>query len=334
MRKQLKKIKSLIGNFKLIQNISSFISGNISVFCYHQVLNNYQFENISRPNNDLSISTSIFEQQIKFLKENYKIIESKDLLNIEKFNSKEKLVVITFDDGYLDNLENALPILKKYDVKATIFITTGFINDELIPWWFELWNILNSLENFKLKLLDMNFNFSDTNKEKVYNLLSKNFFNIKTSDQLELIEKIKSENNYIEKKNKSRIFLNEEEIKLLSKNPLISLGAHTHMHENLNILNYKESESEIINSKKKLEIIINKSVDIFAYPYGRINTFGNKEVEILKKNKFKLAFTTKFENFKNQSSYLVPRMSLGVTNNEYSIRDKVNGLDSLLNKIV
>ena len=116
MRKQLKKIKNLIGNFKLIQNISSFISGNISIFCYHRVLNNYEFENISRPNNDLSISTNIFEQQIKFLKENYKIIESKDLLNIEKFNSKEKLVVITFDDGYLDNLYNALPILKKYDV--------------------------------------------------------------------------------------------------------------------------------------------------------------------------------------------------------------------------
>ena len=134
--------------------------------------------------------------------------------------------------------------------------------------------------------------------------------------------------------NKNRIFLNEEEIKLLSQNPLISLGAHTHMHENLNILNYKESENEIVNSKKKLEIIINKSVDIFAYPYGRINTFGDKEVEILKENKFKLAFTTKFENFKNQSSYLVPRMSLGVTNNEYSVRDKVNGLDSLLNKIV
>ena len=60
----------------------------------------------------------------------------------------------------------------------------------------------------------------------------------------------------------------------------------------------------------------------------------SRQTMLLKENKFKLAFTTKFENFKNQSNYLVPRMSLGVTNNEHSVRDKVNGLDSLLNKII
>tara|TARA_B100000686_G_C16691219_1_gene917699 strand:+ start:182 stop:1186 length:1005 start_codon:yes stop_codon:yes gene_type:complete len=334
MRKKLKKIKNFIGNFKIIQNVSSYISGNISVFCYHQVLKDSDFENISRPNNDLSISTSIFEQQIKFLKENYKIIEPKDLLEIKKFEKKDKLIVITFDDGYLDNLINALPILKKYQVKATIFVTTGFINDKNIPWWIELWNVLNSTQNFSLKSLDKDLSSINANKKKIYDLLSKKFFYLKTSSQSELMKEIKKENNYIEKKNKNRIFLNEEEIKLLSEIPLISLGAHTHMHENLNILNYNESEKEIKNSKNELENIINKSVDIFAYPYGRINTFGDKEIEILKESKFKLAFTTKFENYKNQSNYLIPRMSLGITNNNYSVRDKVNGLDSLINKIL
>ncbi len=63
-----------------------------------------------------------FEKQIKILKKTTKIIDINEIENIEK-NS----VIITFDDGYFDNFVFAYPILKKYNVKATIFLITGKI---------------------------------------------------------------------------------------------------------------------------------------------------------------------------------------------------------------
>jgi len=72
--------------------------------------------------NSLRVSPKNFEMQIKYLRDNgwhsYTMAEA----ILQKKNLPPKSVVITFDDGYRDNLTNALPILKKYGFKATIYL--------------------------------------------------------------------------------------------------------------------------------------------------------------------------------------------------------------------
>ena len=86
----------------------------IPILTYHSICNDKSL---------VSISSDAFENQIIFLKKRgYKSI-SFDQLN----NAKSKSVIITFDDGYKDNLLIALPILKKYGFKATCFIISNFI---------------------------------------------------------------------------------------------------------------------------------------------------------------------------------------------------------------
>ncbi len=81
----------------------------------------------------LAVSVQNFEQQLAWLKKNnYQSLSLKDLQNA---SSKNKIVVITFDDGYRDNYHVALPILIKYGFKATIFITADFTGTEHIFWW-------------------------------------------------------------------------------------------------------------------------------------------------------------------------------------------------------
>ena len=83
-----------------------------------------------------NVSPRLFEKQIKFLlSRDFKVISLTQLVESLKGNSPlpPHSVVITFDDGYKNNFLHAYPILRKYDLPATIFLTTGFVNGNIEP---------------------------------------------------------------------------------------------------------------------------------------------------------------------------------------------------------
>lgn len=90
------------------------------------------YHNISDKSNDsYTVFTSEFEKQMKLLSDlNYRTMSIEEIFG-NKFNRiNEKIIIITFDDGFKEVYKNAIPILKKYNYKATFFITTDFIADE------------------------------------------------------------------------------------------------------------------------------------------------------------------------------------------------------------
>ncbi|WP_163654615.1 polysaccharide deacetylase family protein [Listeria sp. PSOL-1] len=97
----------------------------IPVLMYHSINQDVR--------NSLIVKPSEFAEQMKWLKDqHYTTIDMDELANMLKTgkNIPEKPVVITFDDGYLDNYQNAYPILKKYQFKATIFVITDKIGQD------------------------------------------------------------------------------------------------------------------------------------------------------------------------------------------------------------
>jgi len=92
------------------------------------VLNYHQINDVD--NNSLTVSTAEFTEQMDYLQSNgYTTITSKDLADAleGKGTLPDKPVMITFDDGYLDNYTNALPILHERNMKAIIFIITDYV---------------------------------------------------------------------------------------------------------------------------------------------------------------------------------------------------------------
>ncbi len=97
------------------------------VLMYHKVNN--------IPDNPLTVNITDFEQQMQILSQDYRVLS---LSELEQLHHKQKplppkAVLLTFDDGYLDNLTYAYPILKKYQLPATLFIPTGLIGRQTLP---------------------------------------------------------------------------------------------------------------------------------------------------------------------------------------------------------
>ena len=84
------------------------------------------YHSISDDNSNISLKLNTFENQIMYLKKNgYTSINFNEI-----DQNKKKQIIITFDDGYKDVFVNALPILKKYNFKATCFFVTNLIGQD------------------------------------------------------------------------------------------------------------------------------------------------------------------------------------------------------------
>lgn len=106
--------------FGIYQGVQYLSSPGVPVYMYHSI-NDQPLSNDAA----LSVREGDFEKQLQFLKnEGFTSVFAHEINQNRKF---KKPVVITIDDGYEDNYTKAFPILKKYGVKATIFVATDYI---------------------------------------------------------------------------------------------------------------------------------------------------------------------------------------------------------------
>lgn len=129
----------------------------LPVLMYHRV----QTEESAKEDNQTSISvfTNYFEGQMQYLKDKgYNIVSMNDLVNFFDNGLKipAKSVLITFDDGYEDFFTDAYPILQKFGYPATVFVSTGLVdNPDYLSW--------NQIISMRDKILFANHTWSHKN---------------------------------------------------------------------------------------------------------------------------------------------------------------------------
>ena len=98
---------------------------------------------VKHPMGSLSVSSKGFEQYLKLFKKwKYQMISMDDLL-CKRYDENKNFVVLTFDDGFKDNLTVALPLMKKYNARGTIFVNPEYVSDtsdEHSDWGFMTWD--------------------------------------------------------------------------------------------------------------------------------------------------------------------------------------------------
>ena len=250
------------------------------IFYYHRVRDNDAADNVG-----LSISVDNFNNQIKYFAR-YCNVVSLDFM-VKKIREGKSLspndVAITFDDGYNDNYANAYPVLKKYNVPATIFLTTGYIGTNRLLWWDKLIFILSHIKQEEVQNIPLKDEILPKSiKHKICECV-KNFNGKEISlliNELKSIGRSKREwilkyleDNYGDKTGLRfipRTFLSWDEIKEMANNG-ISFGSHTHTHSILTEISHEEIRKELTISKQIIEEGISKQISAFAYPDGCLN---------------------------------------------------------------
>lgn len=211
---------------------------------------------------------------------------------VRRHRFPSKTLSLTFDDGYLDNFSEAYPLLKNLNVPFCIYVTTGFIGQDVIPWWYLLEMALSS--DFECSIPEVKNLSLDSLKGKndaFMAIRSKIMSNASCDSGIKAW--LDHSADYA-KRMEDRLFMNWDDIDVLAGDKLVTLGAHTHTHPVLSKLDNSDSYTEIELSKELLESRIRADVSHFAYPFGGAGDFSARDIQYLMDMGFKTAVTTSY----------------------------------------
>jgi peptidoglycan/xylan/chitin deacetylase (PgdA/CDA1 family) len=233
----------------------------------------------------LCVSPQHFDEQMKVLRNVARPMQLEKFAEALKIdNVPKKAVVITFDDGYADNLYNAAPLLEKYQIPATVFMTTGYIGKEF--WWDRLARILFAAPELPKKL-DMssagltvkwdlgnsvrpNRNHGKNSiREKLLWFLYQKLLLMSFEARNQLLDHLQDWAAIKNKEASNCRAMTSDELLNLANGGMVDVGAHTVTHPILSRLSAQAQKSEIMQSKQTLVATLKGEVKSFSYPHGR-----------------------------------------------------------------
>lgn len=259
----------------------------LCIINYHRIL--------AAPDPFLSSEPDVkaFRWQMGLLAECFNVIPLHEALAALKENAlPPRAVCVTFDDGYRSVHDLALPILKEFNLHATIFVTSGYLGKG------NMWNdrIIEAIQTLPTGVLDL----------RQVGMGSYPLRNM--TDRRHAIDKLTALSKYMPPDMRNALVHNLDDMlggrlsqSLMLTPQLVSnlvdqgmeIGGHTVSHPILSRLDDEAARYEIEAGKRQLEMIIGQSVRMFAYPNGKVGMdFDERHIQMARDAGFTAAFTT------------------------------------------
>ena len=264
-------------------------AAELSILIYHRVL--------ARPDPLFpgEVDRALFERQLRLLKRFYTVLPLPVALQrLQDGSLPQRAACITFDDGYADNAEHALPLLQQYGLHATFFIATGYLNGG------QMWNdrVIDAVREAPGAALDLRDLGLDC-----LPLAS-------LAQRRAAIEHVLGKLKYLPFEQRQRLAVDIRRraggaMRTMAPAMLttfqlqrlhaagMGIGAHTVSHPILAALSDHAARNDIANGKRELEQLLQAPVTLFAYPNGKAGRdYGPAHVAIVKSLGFTAALAT------------------------------------------
>jgi peptidoglycan/xylan/chitin deacetylase (PgdA/CDA1 family) len=258
----------------------------------------------------LSVTPLRFEAQMRALKEDRIPLSLRELVSrLEDGTVPPLAVAVTFDDGYVDNLRVAKPILEDVGIPATVFLTTGYLGKQKEFWWDELARLILDCRKavagtvsigkrtVPVQLPALNASPSSawradqpprTPRENLY---------LEIWTELRVLERCAREEGLERVRqlfgrgsaSDDDLPMTQDDARLLASGTYIDIGAHTETHQPLTTLDVRARRTEIQRSRAVCESLTGKPIEGFAYPHGDLDALT---MDLVRESGFRWACST------------------------------------------
>lgn len=292
--------------------MTSMLFGIGTVLMLHRV--QPEREGDFSPNRDMAVSPAFLEGFVRDAQQRGYTFASLDHLSEQLLaSSGEKLLALTFDDGYRDNFTAAYPLLKRLGIPFAIYVTTSFPDGEAVLWWDAVEGLLQDRDH--VALADGRVLPCRTSQEKLdaFVSLRESIMALPRDGLGDRVNAMFEQARFDWRQMCAAEALSWDDLCELARDPLVTIGAHTVSHPVLSALSAEQACAEMRDSREQIEARIGAPVVHFCYPFGSRNEVGAREFELARKLGFKTATTTRWGNiFRAHRAHLhgLPRVPL------------------------
>lgn len=271
--------------------------------------------------------------QLHYLQRHYRVMRLEDALeefyanpaDVEVGACKEKHrkdrripLVLTFDDGYIDNYTYGFPLVRRLQIPITIFLIPGYVESGECFWWFAPEELVQSATVDKVTIEAKTYQLSlAEDRVALVNVIDRL---VRYAPSVRERERLLSDlqrtlgatlpKRGVGGKEDGALPMNWEQIREMEASGLVSFGAHTMHHPILSCLSDPaEARYEVAESRKVLEERLGHSVSTFAYPVGMSSDIGDQGLQAVKEAGFRWALTAIEEvNTQQTDAHLLVRL--------------------------
>lgn len=274
--------KTVFGTFNMI------VPNRLSILIFHRVHATADSIFPSEPD------ARSFDRLMRFIATSFNVIRLGDAAaGLASGKLPSRSLAITFDDGYADNAEVALPILRRYGLVATFFVSTGFLDGG------RMWNdsVIECLRNTRKPYLDLDefglgraiLNDAEARRHTIEALLSRIKY-LTLAERQEAIARL--QRLCALSTLPTGLMMRTEQVRELHAAGM-ECGGHTVNHPILQSLSLNDARNEIEQGKRHLESIVDAPIDVFAYPNGKPDQdYSAEHARLVDELGFRCAVTT------------------------------------------
>jgi peptidoglycan/xylan/chitin deacetylase (PgdA/CDA1 family) len=208
-----------------------------------------------------------------------------------------RFACFTFDDGYRDNRDFALPVMREYDAPLTVYVASDFAEGTGRLWWVALERVIAATDRIEVTIGGTAVRL-DTGtlegKQAAFSQIHDLLRGLpEDRDVAREMSSLCARYGVDEAAICPELCLSWNELKSFAGDPLVTIGAHTISHCNLAKQSEAEAQREMSESRARIETALQRPVAHIAYPYGDRSAAGSREFALAAKTGFKTAVTTR-----------------------------------------
>jgi peptidoglycan/xylan/chitin deacetylase (PgdA/CDA1 family) len=212
--------------------------------------------------------------------------------------SRRPRVVVTFDDGYADNLINAVPIAEAKGFPITVFVTSGVIGSQNGFWWDRLGTLLRSRPSAISEVTlpagegAVRIGLGSSSRRMDLQAMRRHLLPLQVTEIHRVLDAIAEQWGISAAPPPDARPLTLSEFTQLASSNVVTIGDHTVDHVQLRGLEADDQKQMIASSKEQLERLSGHAISHFAYPYGGKDAFDDHTVDAVRSAGFDTACTT------------------------------------------